>query len=74
MGVDVEIVTDEQRLRPVKSEVERLWASNEKAKRVLGWEPRFTGVDGLKSGLIETISWFRDARNLTRYKSKQYNL
>ncbi len=74
MGVDVEIVTDEQRLRPEKSEVERLWACNKKAERLLGWKPKFAGIDGLKIGLNETIDWFSNARNLSRYKVQQYNV
>ena len=40
MGMEIEILTDEQRFRPKNSEVERLWADNSKAKRMLGWEPK----------------------------------
>ena len=39
--VNVEIGSDQQRFRPAVSEVGRLWADNQKAKRLLGWEPRF---------------------------------
>jgi NAD dependent epimerase/dehydratase len=74
MGADVEIVSDEQRLRPEKSEVERLWGSNEKASRLLGWAPVYTGLDGFRRGLEETVAWFRDADNLSTYKSGIYNL
>ena len=41
MNTDIEIKTDSQRLRPEKSEVERLWADNSKARRLLGWEPQY---------------------------------
>ena len=74
MSVDIEIVTDEDRLRPINSEVERLWADNSKAKQLFGWEPRFAGKDGLKTGISETVQWFSKPENLKRYKSDLYNL
>jgi|UniRef100_UPI004048802D NAD dependent epimerase/dehydratase len=74
MGVEVDIITDDQRLRPVKSEVERLWADNTKAKELLGWSPAYGGLDGFKRGLVETIEWFTSADNLKRYKLDQYNI
>jgi NAD dependent epimerase/dehydratase len=74
MQADIEIVTDEQRLRPNKSEVERLWASNAKAKRLLGWQPAYAGLEGLRRGLTETVRWFRQQENLARYKADQYNV
>ena len=48
METEIEIVSDEQRLRPEKSEVERLCAANAKARELLGWEPRYAGLDGLR--------------------------
>lgn len=74
MGAEIEIVTDEQRLRPELSEVERLWASNDKAGDLLGWRPQYTGIDGFRRGLDETIAWFKDPDNLASYKSEIYNL
>jgi len=74
MGADVEIETDEVRIRPEKSEVERLWADNGKAKQLVGWDPKYAGKDGLRRGLSETIDWFRDPGNLKAYKSHLYNL
>lgn len=74
MGADVEIVTDEQRLRPANSEVERLWADNEKAKRLLGWEPSYGGREGFRRGLKQTIDWFTDPENLQSYKTGIYNI
>jgi NAD dependent epimerase/dehydratase len=74
MGVELEILTDEQRLRPVKSEVERLWASNSKARELLGWMPQYGGLDGFRRGLAETVSWFSKSANLASYKSDIYNL
>jgi len=74
MGFEVEIETDEQRLRPDKSEVERLWASNDKARELLGWQPEYGGLDGFRRGLKETVDWFGDAANLSFYKADIYNL
>jgi NAD dependent epimerase/dehydratase len=74
MGADIEIVTDEQRLRPEKSEVERLWACNRKAKELLGWEPKYAGREGFKKGLKETVEWFTNPDNLKRYKADVYNI
>ena len=74
MGVQIEIITDGQRLRPEKSEVERLWASNEKARDLLGWQPRYDGPDGFKRGLTETVAWFTKPSHLAAYKSDIYNL
>jgi NAD dependent epimerase/dehydratase len=74
MGTTVEVTLDEQRLRPEKSEVERLWASNEKARHLLNWSPHFTGLDGFKRGLAKTIAWFKDPANLARYRAGAYNL
>jgi NAD dependent epimerase/dehydratase len=74
MGVEVEIVTDEQRLRPENSEVERLWAANEKAHMLFGWQPTYCALDGFKRGLTETVQWFTQIDNLRQYKANIYNL
>ncbi len=74
MGAEIEIETDEERLRPEKSEVNRLWADNSKAKELLGWEPKYGGRDGFKRGLQETVEWFTQPGNLKRYKVDIYNI
>ena len=74
MGADIEIVTDENRLRPESSEVERLWAENGKAKRLFDWEPSYGGRAGLRRGLAETVDWFVQPGNLSSYKADIYNL
>jgi len=74
MGVEIEIVTDESRLRPKNSEVERLWADNSKAKQLLGWTPAYGGREGFKRGLVETAKWFQCPANLTSYKTDRYNV
>lgn len=73
MGRDVEFITDEQRLRPTLSEVERLWADNTRARDLAGWTPQYSGLEGLERGLRETIGWFTEPANLGRYKAGRYN-
>lgn len=72
MGVEVEIETDAIRLRPEKSEVDRLWADNTKAWEIAGWKPEYAGRDGMKRGMAETVAWFANSDNLGRYKSDSY--
>jgi NAD dependent epimerase/dehydratase len=74
MEREVELVSDEQRVRPAASEVERLWANNHRARDLTGWMPEFAGLDGLARGLAETISWFADPAHLRRYKAGIYNI
>ena len=74
MGCEIDIGTDEQRLRPQNSEVERLWASTEKAHRLLGHQPEHGGLDGLRRGLEKTIAWFTESDNLSHYKAHLYNI
>lgn len=68
MGKTIKISSEENRLRPEKSEVERLVADNSLAKQLLNWVPLFT----LEEGLDDTIRWFRDNRE--RYRSNEYIL
>ena len=74
MSVKIDIEHDDVRVRPERSEVNRLWASNAKAQKLLGWSPRFGGVEGFRKGLAETISWFTTSENLSRYRANSYNL
>lgn len=74
MGTEIEIETDHERLRPEKSEVERLWADNRKARELLGWEPEYGGKEGFKRGLKLTIDWFTNPDNLKHYKADVYNI
>ncbi len=74
MGEEIEIMTEEERLRPKDSEVERLLASTDKAQELLGWRPRYGGLDGFSRGLRKTIDWFSTDDNLKLYKSDIYNI
>ena len=74
MNVKIDIASDTERMRPVNSEVERLWADNSKVKELFGWSPKYAGRDGLARGLLETINWFTQPENLQRYKSDIFNI
>lgn len=65
---NAKIICDEQRLRPEKSEVNRLLGSNEKIKKLTDWEPQYTFVQGI----AKTIKWME--QNFNCYKSEIYNL
>jgi NAD dependent epimerase/dehydratase len=74
MEAEVSFISENERMRPADSEVERLWADNAKAERLFGWKPMFSGEDGLRRGLEQTIEWFRKPENLKAYKSDIYNI
>ena len=70
MSSDVEFITDEQRIRPNKSEVFRLWCDNTKINELTGFKPEYT----IRQGLEKTIEWFQRPENLQKYKSGIYNV
>ncbi len=70
MGSEVKFITDNQRVRPEKSEVHRLWCDNTKIKSLTGFEPKYN----LREGLTKTIEWFADKENLKKYKADIYNV
>ena len=74
MNTEIEIITDEARIRPNNSEVERLWADNSKASQLFGWQPSYGGREGFRRGLGETAEWFSQPENLRSYKADTYNL
>lgn len=74
MGIEIEIQTEYERLRPEKSEVDRLFSNNQKARKLLDWAPKYEGVVGFKLGLEKTVEWFTNPVNLAYYKSNIYNL
>ncbi len=73
-GYDFEIILDPKRVRKKNSEVFRLLASNKKAKKILNWKPKYTGVKGFKLGLKKTIEWFKGQKNLKDYISNSYSI
>lgn len=71
-GVHVGIDTDENRVRPENSEVERLLCDPTKAREVLGWTPELAGAAGLEEGLRRTISWFTGAGRVSAPRAEAY--
>jgi nucleoside-diphosphate-sugar epimerase len=70
MGRNVEFITEEQRIRPTKSEVLRLWCDNTKIREMTGFKPRYD----IRAGLKATIDWFVNPDNLRKYKVDIYNV
>ena len=73
MNKKINIIEEEQRKRPRKSEVERLKASGLKARKLLKWEPKFKGKSGLAKGLQKTIDWYSNNDNRKLFKENIYN-
>jgi dTDP-glucose 4,6-dehydratase len=69
MDAKIEISADSRRMRPAASEVERLWADNTKARKLLNWEPEYGGLAGMRRAMQNTIDWFSDPKNLAHYRS-----
>lgn len=74
LNLDISLEFDAQRVRPPLSEVNRLLACNKKANEMLGWSPKYAGINGIRRGLEETISWFSERDNLRKYKVNVYNV
>ena len=70
MASDVEFISEQQRLRPEKSEVFRLWCDNKKMTQLTGFTPKIS----IEEGLSKTVQWFTQPENLSKYKHKIYNV
>jgi NAD dependent epimerase/dehydratase len=68
LNKDLPIISQEQKVRPENSEVERLCADNRRAKEILGWQPKWSLTDGLS----QTIQWIKG--NIDKYKTQEYNV
>jgi|TARA_B100001971_G_scaffold177872_1_gene172519 NAD dependent epimerase/dehydratase len=70
MEVDARVISDDHRVRPENSEVERLVCDSSLLRQLTGWKPEMT----IKEGLVKTIEWFKDENSLQKYKSEIYNI
>lgn len=70
-GRELHVETEEARVRPEHSEVDRLLCDAGKAKRLLGWQPAQTGREGLKAGLARSLEWFANPDNRKHYHDVQ---
>ena len=73
-GFKFNVLLDKKRIRSKESEVQRLFASNKKAKKVLKWFPKYNGQKGFKKSLQKTIDWFSNPKNLKNYNTNIYNI
>mgnify|MGYP001581596624 CR=1 FL=1 len=67
---DADPAVEKKRMRPIKSEVFRLRCDNRKLRKLTGFKPSYS----LRHGLKNTIDWFSDPRNLSKYKTETYNV
>ncbi|SAL06121.1 NAD-dependent epimerase/dehydratase [Caballeronia calidae] len=74
MGADIRVETEEARLRPEKSEVERLLADASRLRALTDWSPEYGGLDGFRRGIAKTVQWFTEPANLAGYKPDIYNV
>ncbi len=72
LGCKINIQKDKKRTRPKKSEVDRLYANNRKAKKILSWSPKYSKTN-FEKGLIKTIEWFSNKENINQYKINIFN-
>ena len=71
-GRTATVTLDKDRVRPVASEVERLWSNSSKMTETFGWKPEFEAIEGLHRGLEATYAWLKDNRKLSSYDAAQY--
>lgn len=74
IGREIAVETDEARVRPEASEVDRLWADNSKASQIFGWSPEHGGLEGFRRGIAKTVEWFSEPTNRAAYKPGTYNV
>lgn len=74
MNRDIRIITEDARLRPKNSEVNRLFGDNTFLQKLTGWSPSFGGKKGFRRGLERTAEWFSNPRNLEHYRIGNYSV
>ncbi len=72
MNVDIDVIFDNERIRPKESEVNRLYGDNTLIKNLTNWKPKYSGLSGFKKGLKLTSEWFSNQKNLDSYKINSY--
>ncbi len=68
------IQIEKKRIRPIKSEVRRLFSCNKKAIRLLKWKPKFSGKKNFYKGIYKTCEWFEKNKKNSSYKSTDYSI
>ena len=72
MNSNIKVISENKRLRPENSEVNRLFGDNSLLLKLTEWNPKYTGSDGFKKGIIKTINWFTKNMDNLDYKNKDY--
>ena len=72
-GYRIDIKKDFKRIRPKKSEVDRLFANNKKAKKILNWSPKLNKKSDFENSLKKTVEWFSNEENINQYKINIFN-
>tara|TARA_A100001388_G_scaffold277592_1_gene269736 strand:- start:1498 stop:2496 length:999 start_codon:yes stop_codon:yes gene_type:complete len=72
MNSDKKIICENERFRPENSEVNRLFGDNSQLLKLTDWNPKYSGIDGFKKGIIKTIDWFVEHKNILGYENKGY--
>ncbi len=72
MGRKVQIISQEQRIRPDASEVNRLFGDSSRLRNLTNWNPYFGGKEGFRKGIEQTIAWFINPSNLAFYRASDY--
>ena len=73
MNVQIQVTEAAERIRPKKSEVQRLWSNNAKFRKDFNWSPDYAGLIGLEKGLEKTAEWLSNPINLSNFKAEIYN-
>ena len=73
-GQERDVVLDEDRIRPIASEVDRLWSNSAKMTEVFDWQPEWGGREGLYRGLESTFAWLRENHENFGYDAAKYVL
>ena len=73
MSIKKKILVEKKRIRPKNSEVDKLISSNKIAKKILKWSPKYKS-NNIEEALRITINWFKNSKNLEKYKSEKYNI
>jgi len=74
VGKELKVISEEERMRPTNSEVNRLYGDNTLIKEITNWRPLYEKKEGFRRGIRETIEWFKKPENLTNYKSNIYTI
>ncbi|ABO18034.1 NAD-dependent 4,6-dehydratase LegB [Prochlorococcus marinus] len=74
MNSKISIISDQKRLRPDKSEVNRLFGDSSRLQELSNWKPKYKGLDGFREGIKKTIDWFINNRNNTLYSDNNFSL